>query len=99
MFRELYTDEYVEKMSRAFDENDVEMTTVKLMGEAHTTSHAVVDGHELDSFELLYITTLAVVNLAADVIAKAGPGFYGEVYADTLGAMITGAIKGRIHDS
>ncbi len=98
MYRELYTEEHTEKITRLFDENDVEMTTVKLKGGTCTSSSAVVDGHELNSFEMLYIAIHAVANLAADVITEAGPGFNGELYAATVGAMITGTIKGRIHD-
>lgn len=99
MYREMYTEGYTKKITRLFDENDVEMTTVKLKGGPSTSSSAVVDGHELNSFEMLYIAIHAVADLAADVIAEAGQGFDGERYAYTLGAMITRAIKGRIHDS
>ena len=91
--------EYVEKMTRLFDENDVEMTVVKSKGDVYTSSSATVDGHELNSFEMLYIASLAIVTLAADVIAEAGPEFNGELYPYKLGAMIAGGIKERIHDS
>lgn len=91
--------EYVEKMTRLFDENDVEMTTVKLKGDAYPSSSAVVDGQELNSFELLYIASLAIVALAADVISEASPGFDGELFAYKVGAMISGEIiKECIHD-
>lgn len=99
MYRELYTEGYTEKMTRLFDENDVEMTTVKLKGGANTSSSAVVDGHELNSFEMMYIAIHAVANLATDVIAEAGPGVNGERYAAMVGAMVAGIIRRHIHDS